>query len=105
MALVQNTIEPIITSLNGIVWGPYMLALLGGTGLYLMLGLGFLPLRKLIYGFKQLLIPSNTVTAKGDISAFNALMTILSAIIGTGHIAGVAPSILFGGTGAVIWVW
>lgn len=101
----QNTLEATLSTLNGIVWGPYMLALLGGTGLYLMLGLGFLPLRKLVYGFKQLLIPNKTTDKQGEISAFNALMTSLSATIGTGNIAGVATAIFFGGPGAIFWMW
>ena len=41
----------------------------------------------------------------GDISPFNALMTALSATIGTGNIAGVATAIHFGGPGAVFWMW
>lgn len=106
MSLLMNSLENALSTLNAIVWGPYMLALLGGTGLYLMVGLRFLPLRKLIYGFKELLIPNKTADSKqGEISAFNALMTSLSATIGTGNIAGVATAIFLGGPGAIFWMW
>ncbi len=83
-----------------------MLALLGGTGLFLMIGLKFLPLRKLAYGFKQLFAnPESSEDRPGEISAFNALMTSLSATIGTGNIAGVATAIFMGGPGALFWMW
>lgn len=106
---MPETLESLIRSLNALVWGPYMLALLAGTGLYLMFGLRFYPLRKLGYGFKQLLskpaLSEHNDNAKGEISAFNALMTSLSATIGTGNIAGVATAIFMGGPGALFWMW
>jgi AGCS family alanine or glycine:cation symporter len=74
-----------------------------------MLGLKLLPLRKLAYGFRQLLKPSDDQGdyqgKVGEISAFNALMTSLSATIGTGNIAGVATAIFLGGPGAIFWMW
>lgn len=93
-----------IGTINGIVWGPAMLVLLAGTGLYLTLGLKLLPQRKLGYGFKMLWRGRKS-TAEGDISPFNALMTALSATVGTGNIAGVATALFFGGPGALFWMW
>ncbi|MBL4610793.1 alanine/glycine:cation symporter family protein [Halopseudomonas sp.] len=93
-----------ISTINGIVWGPAMLALLAGTGLYLTLGLKLLPQRKLGFGFKMLWRGRKS-TAEGDISPFNALMTALSATVGTGNIAGVATALFFGGPGALFWMW
>lgn len=93
-----------IGTINGIVWGPAMLALLAGTGLYLTLGLKLIPQRKLGYGFKMLWNGRKS-TAEGDISPFNALMTALSATVGTGNIAGVATALFFGGPGALFWMW
>lgn len=90
--------------LNNIVWGPPMLLLILGTGCYLMLGLRFMPPRKLFYGF-ALLWRGRTSTAKGDITPFNALMTALAATIGTGNVAGVATAIHLGGPGALFWMW
>lgn len=89
---------------NGIAWGPPMLLLLAGTGIFLTFGLGFIPQRKLGYGFKMLW-KGRSSTEAGDISPFNALMTALSATIGTGNIAGVATAIFYGGPGAVFWMW
>lgn len=101
----MEVIQTALSTLNSIVWGPYMLALLGGTGLYLMLGLTFLPITKLSYGFKQLFASQAEESSNGDISSFNALMTSLSATIGTGNIAGVATAIFLGGPGAIFWMW
>lgn len=93
-----------ISTINGIVWGPAMLALLAGTGLYLTIGLKLVPQRKLGFGFKMLWRGRKS-TAEGDISPFNALMTALSATVGTGNIAGVATALFFGGPGALFWMW
>jgi AGCS family alanine or glycine:cation symporter len=107
MELVTNYLDSItnlINRLNGIVWGTPMLILILGTGVYLMLGLKLMPLRRLFYGF-QMLWQGRTGTGAGDITPFNALMTSLSATIGTGNIAGVATAIFLGGPGALFWMW
>ncbi|WP_418139277.1 alanine/glycine:cation symporter family protein [Oceanimonas smirnovii] len=96
-------ITSLLTSINGVVWGVPMLVGILGLGLYLQLGLGLMPIRKLGTGFKLLF--SKTDTGAGEISPFNALMTALSATIGTGNIAGVATAIFFGGPGALFWMW
>jgi AGCS family alanine or glycine:cation symporter len=105
----MQTLNDLISTLNGIVWGPLMLALILGTGLYLMYGLSFMPLRRLGYSFKLLWQSRQSVYDKsrgeGDIAPFNALMTSLSATIGTGNIAGVATAIFLGGPGALFWMW
>lgn len=107
MESLLPSINAFLTSLNTVVWGQYMLVLIAGTGIYLMLGLRLIPLRKLVYGFKQLFQANAAETEedKGEISAFNALMTSLSATIGTGNIAGVATAIFMGGPGALFWMW
>ena len=94
----------LITTINGWAWGPLMLALLLGTGLYLSLGLRFLTIRKLPAGLR-LLLQGREGKGDGDISPFSALMTSLSATIGTGNIAGVATAIALGGPGALFWMW
>jgi len=93
-----------INQINGIVWGPAMLVLILGTGIYLMLGLQLMPLRKLMYGFRMLW-QGRRASGEGDITPFNALMTSLSATIGTGNIAGVATALVLGGPGALFWMW
>jgi AGCS family alanine or glycine:cation symporter len=94
-----------IKILNGIVWGPAMLVLILGTGLFLMFGLRLMPIFKLAYGGKMLWQGRESDSKQGDISAFNALMTSLAATIGTGNIAGVATAIFLGGPGALFWMW
>lgn len=95
-----------LQTLNGLVWGVPMVVLILGTGFYLQLRLGFMPLRNIIYGFRMIW-KSRSVDDKdsGDISPYAALMTALSATVGTGNIAGVATAIAVGGPGAVFWMW
>ena len=100
----MQSLNELISVINGIVWGPLMLVLILGTGLYLMYGLSFMPLRRIGYGFK-LLWQGRQAKGEGDIAPFNALMTSLSATIGTGNIAGVATAIFLGGPGALFWMW
>ncbi|MES9850556.1 MAG: sodium:alanine symporter family protein [Candidatus Thiodiazotropha sp. L084R] len=100
----MDSIQKLIEGLNGIVWGPLMLVLILGTGLFLMIGLKLMPLARLRYGFKMLWAGRKQQGA-GEISPFNALMTSLSATIGTGNIAGVATAIALGGPGALFWMW
>ena len=100
----MQLLTDLITFINGIVWGPLMLILILGTGLYLMYGLSLMPLRRIGYGFR-LLWQGRKARGEGDIAPFNALMTSLSATIGTGNIAGVATAIFLGGPGALFWMW
>src|SRR5690606_14634075 len=93
-----------ITALNGVVWGPLMLVLILGTGLWLMLGLRLMPLRGIGTAFR-LMLAGRKGKGQGEISPLQALMTSLSATIGTGNIAGVATAIALGGPGALFWMW
>ena len=98
-------ITEMVGAINGVVWGVPMLILILGAGLFLTVGLRFLTIMKIPFGFSLLWkgrIPGNDA---GDITPFNALMTSLSATIGTGNIAGVATAISLGGPGAVFWMW
>lgn len=100
----MEAISDFIGKINGIAWGPWMLALILGTGFFLMLGLKLMPLSRLGYGFRMLWSGRKSA-GDGDITPFNALMTSLSATIGTGNIAGVATAIFLGGPGALFWMW
>ncbi|MPY24657.1 sodium:alanine symporter family protein [Shewanella sp. YLB-07] len=104
----MESITSALSYINGIVWGIPMLAVILGVGLFLTVGLKMMPILKLGSGFKLLWsgrIPSKDKNIKGEISPFNALMTSLSATIGTGNIAGVATAIFLGGPGALFWMW
>ncbi|MGB4812393.1 MAG: sodium:alanine symporter family protein [Methylophilaceae bacterium] len=96
-------IEGFIKTLSGIVWGPPMLILLVGTGLYLTIILKGMQFRALPHAFK--LIFQKDYHQEGDISHFAALMTALAATVGIGNIVGVATAISLGGPGAVFWMW
>lgn len=100
----METLTSWVTTLNGIVWGPPMLVLILGTGFFLMVGLRLMPLLKLGYGFRMMWAGRHA-QGKGNITPFNALMTALSATVGTGNIAGVATAIGIGGPGALFWMW
>ncbi len=92
-------------TLNGIVWGPAMVVLLVGTGLYLTFRLRFIQLRHFRHALECISGKYDDPQQAGDISHFQALCAALSATIGTGNIAGVATAIALGGPGAVFWMW
>lgn len=100
---ILNSFSAMIDNISSVVWGVPMLALIAGTGIYLTIGLGFMPLRKLIFGFRQL--GHKGASEEGTIAGYAALATALSATVGTGNIAGVATAIHFGGPGALVWMW
>ena len=100
----MGTINQVLSTASSWAWGPAMLILLLGTGLYLTIRLRFLPLRNLFYAF-SLLWKSRKSKEEGDISPFSALMTAMAATVGTGNIAGVAAALFIGGPGAIFWMW
>lgn len=91
--------------MNGIVWGPPMILLLLGTGLFLTVRLRLVQLRYFGHAINSLAGKYDTEQEQGDLSHFQALCSALSATIGTGNIAGVATAIALGGPGAVFWMW
>ncbi|SHJ44957.1 alanine/glycine:cation symporter family protein [Tepidibacter formicigenes] len=104
----MEKINQIAQSINTFVWGPPLLILLVGTGIYLSFRLGFLQVFKLPLALKYLFSEdpeTKDMQAEGDISAFASVCTALSATIGTGNIVGVATAIRLGGPGALFWMW
>lgn len=101
----MDELQAALQWLNNLVWGLPTMILILGVGLFLTLGLKFMPWRKIGYGFQQLLKGRTAQLGEGELSPFNALMTSLSATIGTGNIAGVATAIVLGGPGALFWMW
>jgi len=95
----------VLSSINSIVWGPPLLILLMGTGIYLTIRLGLLQVLKLPLALKHAFRKNAELDEQGDISSFGALCTALSATIGTGNIVGVATAIKLGGPGALFWMW
>ncbi|WP_428354345.1 alanine/glycine:cation symporter family protein [Methyloprofundus sp.] len=100
MQVLENTLNEI----SSYIWGPVMLTLLLGIGIYLTIGLKFFTFRNLLTAM-MILWRGRKSDQAGDITPFQALMTALSATIGTGNIAGVATAIALGGPGAVFWMW
>ena len=92
---------------NGFVWGPPLLVLLVGTGLWLTLSLRGIQFTTLFHSLYLALVKRREEGSQGegDISHFQALMTAMSATVGTGNIAGVATAIALGGPGAMFWMW
>jgi AGCS family alanine or glycine:cation symporter len=82
-----------------------MLVMILGVGLFLSIGLKLMPVLKLGAGFRLMWKGRTGVESEGDIPPFQALMTALSATVGTGNIAGVATAVFLGGPGALFWMW
>ncbi|MFM2481177.1 alanine/glycine:cation symporter family protein [Celerinatantimonas sp. YJH-8] len=95
----------ILNTIDHFIWGPPLLILLMGTGLYLTIRLGVLQVIKLPLALKFVFRPSAVHAKDGDVSSFAALCTALSATIGTGNIVGVATALKLGGPGALFWMW
>jgi AGCS family alanine or glycine:cation symporter len=99
------TFEALLGRASDVVWGPLLIPLLVGTGIFLTLRLRGLQFRELGRSLWLALVVRKEEGAEGDISHFQALMTALAATVGTGNIAGVATAIAAGGPGALFWMW
>ncbi|MBY7732265.1 alanine/glycine:cation symporter family protein [Vibrio bathopelagicus] len=99
----MNHLQATLQTINQFVWGPPLLILLVGTGVYFTFRLGLLQFRHLPTALKMVFTKDKSGT--GDVSSFAALCTALSATIGTGNIVGVATAIKIGGPGALFWMW
>ena len=100
-------IYEIVAWLNGIAWGPWMLILLVGTGVYLSAKVGFIQFTKFGHAMKNTLgkIFQKQEADAGEVTPFQAMTTALAGTVGTGNIAGVTGAIAIGGPGAVFWMW
>ena len=103
----MEMLSNILTVIDDFVWGPVMLVMLVGTGIFLTIRLKFMPWRNLGYAIRLTLSKESRKSSKGegDISPFSALTTALAATIGTGNIVGVATAMVSGGPGALVWMW
>ena len=101
-------LQEILQSISDLIWGPPLLILLVGTGVYLTIRLKLLQVLKLPLALKYVFGKDEEASddkAEGDVSSFGALCTALSATIGTGNIVGVATAVSAGGPGALLWMW
>lgn len=100
----MDTIDSTLSIVRDWVWGPPLLILLLGTGLYLTIILKGFQFRHLGYALKQILAEQKK-NSKGDINPYEALMTTLAGAIGTGAIVGVSTGLVTGGLGSLFWMW
>lgn len=103
----MEKLEEILQIVDDFVWGPVMLVLLVGTGIFLTFRVRFLTWKNLPYAIKSTLSKEARTKGRGtgDVSPFAALTTALAATIGTGNIVGVATAMVSGGAGALVWMW
>ena len=99
--------KEIANFLNDIAWGPWMLILLVGTGIYLSVRVKFIQFARFGHIAKNTIgkVFKKTNAGKGEVTPFQAMSTALAATVGTGNIAGVAGAVIIGGPGAVFWMW
>jgi AGCS family alanine or glycine:cation symporter len=95
----------LLNSISSLVWGPPMLILILGTGLYLQILLRGMPILMIGQGLRMIWRGRKSDADHGEVSPFSALMTCLAATIGVGNVVGVATAIAIGGPGAVFWMW
>lgn len=103
----METLMNINSVVNNFVWGPPILVLIVGVGLFLSVKTGFFSITKLGYTLKNTLLKmfSKEQRGEGEVTAFQAVATALAATVGTGNVAGVATAIALGGPGAIFWMW
>lgn len=104
---LAKTISEIITIVDDFAWGPWLLILLVGTGIFLSISVGFIQFTRFGHAMKNTIgkIFKKQTAGKGEITPFQAVTTALAATVGTGNIAGVTGAIAVGGPGAVFWMW
>ena len=94
---------PILNAIDSFMWGPPLITLLVGTGIYLTIRLKLLQVFRLPKALKLIFKAQNN--GRGDVSSFKALCVALAATVGTGNIVGVATAVKVGGPGAIFWMW
>lgn len=105
----MQLLKEITDFVNGIVWGAPLLALIFATGVYFTIRLGFFQFRHPVFLVKNTIVKAfkkkdEKDVALGELTSFQAAMTSVSAIVGSGNIAGVATALVAGGPGALFWM-
>ena len=105
--MTLSSLNDALSQVSSFIWGPPLLILLVGTGVYLTIRLKLLQIFRLPLAIKYIFAKEEGLDEdlEGDVSSFGALCTALSATIGTGNIVGVATAIKAGGPGALFWMW
>jgi alanine or glycine:cation symporter, AGCS family len=98
-------IEQILIDFGNYAWGPWLVTLILGSGLYFLVLSRLLPFRYFGHSIQLLRGKYDSDASRGDITHFQALCSALAGTIGMGNIAGVAVAITIGGPGAIFWMW
>ena len=103
-----KVVSDVNSAINGFAWGPIMLLLLVGTGIYLSIRTGFIQVRRfgrIMRDTVGSLFRKSDKDHGNNLSPFQAVTTALAGTVGTGNIAGVTGALFVGGPGAVFWMW
>jgi AGCS family alanine or glycine:cation symporter len=100
-----TSFEQLCVKFASYAWGPWLLILLFGGGLFFLFYSRFIPFRYLKHGINITRGKYDNPTDTGDIPHFQALSSALAGTIGMGNISGVAIAIYTGGPGAIFWMW
>ena len=103
-----STVEHLNNLVNAVVWGPPLMVLLIGTGVYLSFRLGWIQLTHFLLIWRSTLgrlLSGRTETDAGELSAFQAVSSAMAATVGVGNIVGVSTAMYWGGPGALFWMW
>lgn len=108
----METLYTVNDTVNSYIWGPLGIPLLLGAGIYLSIRFGFLQITHIRFLFSRTLgrafskeWRAKAKEGEGDITSFQAAMTGVAAVVGSGNIAGVATALVMGGPGALFWMW
>ena len=99
----MESILPALSAVDSVLWGPPLIILLVGTGIFLTIRLKLLQVLRLPMALRLIFKAKNQ--GRGDVSSFKALCVALAATVGTGNIVGVATAVKVGGPGAIFWMW
>lgn len=94
-----------VGKISRMIWGPWMIALFIGIGVYFSMGCRWMQIRKAGLWLKESVGKYFFRKNRKDLSGLRSICTMLAATIGTGNLAGVASAIIVGGPGAVFWMW
>lgn len=98
----------LVQSANSVLWGPVLLLLLCGTGIWYTVRLRFIQVRKfgeackLVFGHMRF---RGGERKTGEMTPFQSLATAIAAQVGTGNLTGAATALVSGGPGAIFWMW
>jgi len=101
----MDVIEQLLIDFGTWAWGPWLLVLILGGGLYFLIYSRFYPFLYMGHSIQLLRGKYDDDDSPGDITHFQALSSALAGTIGMGNIAGVAVAIGMGGPGAIFWMW